>query len=381
MIYRQFQDMKLSALGLGAMRLPVIDGDDKRIDEPAVRKMVEIAMAGGINYYDTAWGYHGGNSEPVMGRVLSEYPRESFHVATKFPGFDSDCRNKVDEIFSQQLERLKVDYIDFYLLHNVCERDIDVYLDDEKYGICPYLIEQKKKGKIRHLGFSCHGDMNVLRRFLDARGKDMEFCQLQVNYLDWTLQNDREKMALLEEWGIPVWVMEPVRGGKLAKMAPEYEERLKSLRPDESAVAWAFRFILSLPSVPVILSGMSNEEQLLDNLKTFGEERKLSDHEMKELLQIADEILSEKTVPCTACRYCTSHCPQELDIPRLLELYNEFSVTGGGFYAPMVLGTMPEEKWPKACIGCRSCEQVCPQQIKISEVMAEFAEKLSKKEE
>ena len=175
MIYKDFQGMKLSALGFGAMRLPVIDGDDGRIDEAAALRMVDTAMQNGINYYDTAWGYHGENSELVMGKALSRYPRDSFYVATKFPGYDPSNWGKVEEIFERQLEKLGVEYFDFYLFHNVCEMNIDAYLDDEKYGIYSYLMKQKQNGRIRHLGFSCHGSMPVLQRFLDAYGKDMEF--------------------------------------------------------------------------------------------------------------------------------------------------------------------------------------------------------------
>jgi len=376
MIYRDFKDLKLSALGFGAMRLPVIDGDDSRIDEAAAVRMVNTAMANGINYYDTAWGYHGENSETVIGSALSGYPRDSFYLATKFPGYDPANWGKVREIFEKQLEKLQVDYFDFYLFHNVCEMNIDAYLDDEKYGIYSYLIEQKKNGRIKHLGFSCHGTMNVLKSFLDKYGRDMEFCQLQLNYLDWTFQNDKEKMELLKEWNIPVWVMEPLRGGSLAKLAPENEALLKSLRPDEEIAAWAFRFLQSLPQVTVILSGMSNEEQLLKNLKTFETDSPLNDEEMKTLLSIADKMLSVGTVPCTACHYCAGHCPQDLDIPYLISLYNEHAYSGGGFIAPMALSALPDDKKPDACLGCRSCEQVCPQQIQISEVMADFTQKL-----
>ena len=376
MIYRDFQGMKLSALGFGAMRLPVLGGDDNRIDEAAALRMVDTAMKNGINYYDTAWGYHGGNSELVMGKALSRYPREDFYVATKFPGYDPSNWGRVEEIFERQLEKLGVQYFDFYLFHNVCEMNIDAYLDDAKYSIYSYLMKQKKNGRIRHLGFSCHGSPEVLRRFLDAYGKDMEFCQLQLNYLDWTFQSGREKVALLDARQIPVWVMEPLRGGRLAKLSPEHEARLAALRPDEEIPAWAFRFLQSIPSVTMILSGMSNEEQLTKNLKTFAEDRKLSDEEMAALLDIAKQMLSVGTVPCTACHYCVSHCPQELDIPHLLALYNEHAYTGGGFIAPMALGALPEEKRPQACLQCRSCEEVCPQQIKISEVLADFAEKL-----
>ena len=377
MIYRVFQGMKLSALGFGAMRLPVIDGDDSRIDEAAALRMVDIAMENGVNYYDTAWGYHGENSELVMGKALRRYPRDSFYVATKFPGYDPANWGKVEEIFEKQLQKLGVDHFDFYLFHNVCEMNIDAYLDDEKYGIYRYLMEQKRNGRIKHLGFSCHGAMPVLERFLAAYGKDMEFCQLQLNYLDWTFQNGREKVALLNEWHIPVWVMEPLRGGKLASLAPAYEAELRALRPDEQIPAWAFRFLESIPSVTMILSGMSNEEQLKKNLKTFETDRPLRDKEMAALLGIAERMLSVGTVPCTACHYCVSHCPQGLDIPHLLALYNEHAYTRGGFIAPMALGALPADKRPEACLGCRSCEQVCPQQIRISEVMADFSEKLS----
>ena len=376
MIYRDFQDIRLSALGFGAMRLPVLDGDDGRIDEEAALRMVDTAMKNGINYYDTAWGYHDENSELVLGKALARYPRESFYVATKFPGYDPSNWGKAEEIFERQLEKLGVTYFDFYLFHNVCEMNIDAYLDDEKYGIFSYLMEQKKNGRIRHLGFSCHGDLPVLTRFLDAYGDHMEFCQLQLNYLDWTFQNGREKVEILNRRNIPVWVMEPLRGGKLAKLAPEYEARLKALRPDEEIPAWAFRFLTSIPSVTMILSGMSNEEQLEKNLATFSEDKKLSEAEMKELMDVADKMLSVGTVPCTACHYCVSHCPQGLDIPNLISLYNEHVYTGGGFIAPMALAALPEEKQPQSCLGCRSCEVVCPQQIKISEVLADFAERL-----
>ena len=376
MIYRNFQNLKLSMLGFGAMRLPVLGGDDSRIDEAAALRMVDTAMKNGINYYDTAWGYHGENSELVMGKALARYPRESFYVATKFPGYDASNWGKVKEIFPRPLEKLGVEYFDFYLFHNVCEMNIDAYLDDEKYGIYSYLMEQKRQGRIKHLGFSCHGELDVLKRFLDAYGKDMEFCQLQLNYLDWTFQHGKEKVELLREWNIPVWVMEPLRGGKLAKLQPEHEAALKALRPDEEIPAWAFRFLESIPGVTVILSGMSSQEQLEANLATFAEDKPLNEAEMKALMDIAGQMLSRGTVPCTACHYCVSHCPMSLDIPYLLSLYNEHAYTGGGFIAPMALSALPDDKQPQACLQCRSCEQVCPQQIKISEVLADFSAKL-----
>ncbi len=377
MIYRDFQDLKLSGLGMGAMRLPVVDGDDSRIDAAAAEDMVAYAMEHGINYYDTAWGYHSGQSEIVMGNALKKYLRDKFYLATKFPGYDLSNFGKAEEIFEKQLEKCQVEYFDFYLFHNVCEMNIDSYLDNEKYGTYDYLISQKKKGRIRHLGFSAHGKYDVIKRFLEAYGKDMEFCQLQINYLDWSFQDAKAKVELLREYGIPVWVMEPLRGGKLASLSEENAQKLKALRPDEDVPAWAFRFLQSLPDVKVVLSGMSNMEQLKANIHTYEEEKPLNDEEMKTLLKIADTMLEKKTLPCTACHYCVSHCPQELDIPVLLELYNEHCFTEGGFIAPMVLSSYDEAKKPGACIGCRSCEAVCPQQIRISEAMADFAEKLA----
>ena len=253
MIYRDFQDMKLSALGFGSMRLPVVDGNDAQIDEAAALAMVDYALAHGVNYFDTAWGYHSGNSELVMGKALARHPREKFFLATKFPGYDLANIDKVEAIFEKQLEKCRVDYFDFYLFHNVCEMNIDAYLDP-KYGIHEYLMQQKAAGRIRHLGFSAHGAYPVLKRFLDAYGNDMEFCQLQINYLDWDFQDAKAKVELLKEHNIPVWVMEPLRGGKLARLEPAYEARLKALRPQESIPAWAFRFLQSLPTVAVTLS-------------------------------------------------------------------------------------------------------------------------------
>ncbi len=375
MVTKKFQDITLSALGMGTMRLPVFDGDDSKIDEEKTSEMVAYAIGHGINYFDTAWGYHSGNSEIVMGKVLKSYPRDSFYLASKFPGYDLSNMDKVEEIFEKQLKKCGVDYFDFYLFHNVCEMNIDAYLD-EKYGIYKYLTEQKENGRIRHLGFSIHGSYEILERFLEAYGDKMEFCQIQLNYIDWSFQNAKAKVELLNKRKIPVWVMEPLRGGKLAKLSEDVEEKLTGMRPEEEIPAWAFRFLQSIEGVTMILSGMSDFKQVQDNIKTFSTEKPLSKDEIDTLLGIADGILSRR-LPCTACHYCTSHCPKGLDIPGLIKLYNEHNFTGGGFIAPMALMATPEEKHPSACIGCRSCEAVCPQQIKISEAMSDFANKLA----
>lgn len=375
MIYKEYQNKRLSALGLGAMRLPVIDGDDAQIDETAAVQMVDYAMKHGVNYYDTAWGYHNGQSEIVLGEALRSYPRDSYYLADKFPGYDLSNMDKVQQIFEKQLEKCQVEYFDFYLFHNVCEMNIDAYLD-EKYGIFQYLMEQKKNGRIRHLGFSVHGSYDVMKRFLEAYGEYMEFGQIQLNYLDWSFQDAKAKVELLEKYHIPVWVMEPLRGGRLANLSKEERADLEELRPKETIPAWAFRFLQSIPNVTMILSGMSNMEQLQANIRIFEKEEPLNEREMDTLLATADRMVKKIALPCTACRYCISHCPQGLDIPTLLALYNEHCFTEGGFIAPMALSAIPEEKHPNACIGCRSCEAVCPQQIKISEAMADFTQRL-----
>ncbi len=375
MIYKEFKGKKLSALGMGCMRLPVY-GEEKIIDEIKTAEMFEYAIQNGVNYFDTAWGYHDGKSELVVGKTLEKYPRESFYLASKFPGYASANWGKAEEIFAKQLEKCRVDYFDFYLIHNVTESNIDAYLNDD-YGDVMYFVKLREEGKIKHLGFSTHGTLDTMRRFLDKFGKYMEFCQIQLNWLDYSFQNAKAKIEMMREYGnIPVWVMEPVRGGKLAAIEEPYAEKLGALRPDESIPAWAFRFIQSIPEAVVTLSGMSNFDQVKENIDTFAQEKPLNKAEWDTLMSIADSMVGKKTLHCTGCSYCTTHCPMQLDIPRIIELYNEHIYSDGGFIAPMALEAFASEKLPSACIGCKSCEEVCPQNISISDMMSDFTEKL-----
>ena len=374
MIYNGFQDLTLSQLGFGAMRLPTLP--DGSIDEKQVYEMVDRAIEQGVNYFDTAYPYHGGLSELVMGRALARHPRESFYLATKFPGHQLSDHYDPAAVFEDQLKKCGVEYFDFYLMHNVYENSLSVYTDP-KWGIVDYFIEQKKRGRIRHLGFSSHGSLDVIRAFLDYCGGAMEFCQIQLNYLDWTFQDARGKVELLNNWSLPVWVMEPVRGGKLAQIPAEDEAKLKAARPDETVVQWCFRFIQSIAEVKVCLSGMSNFEQVKENIETFSEDKPLTPREREILRGVADDMLGRGTVPCTACRYCTEYCPMGLDIPKLLEMYNQNVVTGErDFISNMYVGTLSEDKRPSACIGCGACAAVCPQQIDIPGTMAKFCERL-----
>ncbi len=374
MVYKEFQDKKLSALGFGAMRLPVSDSiPGTPIDEEKTEEMVDFALRHGVNYFDTAYGYHDGTSEVVMGKVLGKYPRDSYYLATKFPGYDLSNMDKVDTLFEEQLGKCGMEYFDFYLLHNIYEKNIDPYLDP-KYGIMDYLLKQKENGRIRHLGFSAHGRYDTMKRFLEAYGDKMEFCQIQLNYLDWKLQDAKAKVELLNEYHIPIWVMEPLRGGKLAELSAENEAKLHALRPEEAVPAWAFRFLQSIPGVTMVLSGMSNRDQLEKNIATFAEDRPLNEEEMTAILEAADSMLD--VLPCTACRYCVSHCPKGLDIPTLLSLYNETRFVNG-LITHMAVDALDEEKRPDACAGCHSCEAVCPQQLEIAGAMKDFVRKLA----
>ncbi len=368
MLTNKFQDIALSRLGFGAMRLPL--NDDKTIDEAQVFEMTDYALENGINYFDTAYPYHGGQSEKIIGAALARHPRDSFYLATKYPGHQIAPTYDPADIFEKQLVKCGVDYFDFYLLHNVCEDSVGVY-EDPQWGIIDYFLEQKRLGRIRHLGFSSHAMPELLEAFLTRHEGEMEFCQIQMNYLDWTLQNAQRKYEILTERGIPVWVMEPLRGGKLANSKASDAAELKKLRPEDSVASWAFRWLQGLENVKMVLSGMSSLDQMKDNVNTYLEAKPLSGSEVSSLMEMA-EILKD-SVPCTGCRYCCDGCPMELNIPLLISGYNEVHYEPNSFTVPMMLDTMPSEKWPTACIACGACAHACPQKIDVPKVMSDFS--------
>ncbi len=374
MEYKSFKDIKLSRLGFGAMRFPTVDGVDSAIDEGKSAEIVDYLYQNGVNYYDTAYSYHGGNSEYVLGRLLKKYNRESFYLASKLPGHEQNPSFDPKAVFEKQLEKTGAGYFDFYLLHNVYDNSIPVYTD-ERLRVVDFLTEQKEKGLIKHLGFSSHADYEGLRHFLDMFPDTFEFVQIQLNYLDWKLQNAGEKYALLTDRELPVMVMEPVRGGALSRLSAEAEAKLKALRPEESTASWAFRFLRILGNVQVVLSGMSTIEQAVDNVKTFSGGAALNETELRTLSEIADGMTD--ILPCTACRYCTKGCPRGLDIPKLLRLYND-SAFQISLVAGMAVEAFPEDKRPSACIGCGKCAAVCPQKINIPDVMKKFQQLLEK---
>lgn len=367
MIYKPFRDISLSRLGMGNMRLPVAEGStgpNPKIDWAKAQEIIDYAMSHGINYYDTAYIYNDGDSERFLGSALQKYPRDSYYLATKF--FIQATPNP-EPVFEEQLERLKTNHIDFYLLHSLSEENVEDYLNS---GYIDYFLEQQKKGSIRYLGFSSHAEAETLERF--ASHHQWDFAQLQINYFDWQYGTAKEQYRVLEVRNIPIMVMEPVRGGRLADLTPEANERLKAAHPDWSIASWALRFVKSLPQVQVILSGMSTLGQIADNVATFSDDAVLSETDTKLLMTACERFRSQIQIPCTACRYCCSGCPMKINIPAYLKIYNDYKVTGA--WALSYLPGVQSKGTPADCIGCGACASHCPQSIRVPELMAELAE-------
>ena len=375
MQYVPFGDLgfNISRLGFGMMRLPKVTLPDgsTALDEARATAMLRSAIDQGLSYVDTAYPYCDGQSEPLVGRILKDGYRERVKLATKLPVWKVETRQDMDAVLDEQLKRLDVPYVDFYLLHALGRERWEKM---KALGVREFLDSAVKDGRIRYPAFSFHDDYEVFRDILTSY--DWRMAQIQFNYLDIRHQAGLRGIRLARARRVPLVVMEPLRGGKLAALPAEQAKHLHELRPQETVPGWAFRFLQTIPNATVTLSGMSNFQQLRENIHTFETEEPLNAAEMQTLFELAAAMTSQTALPCTACRYCTSHCPQQLDIPALLALYNEHSFTGGGFLAPMALSALPEDKQPSACIGCRSCEAVCPQQIKISEALADFAKML-----
>ena len=372
MIYNDFKGLKLSRLGFGCMRFAL--KEDGEVDQEKVNAMFDLAMEKGVNYYDTAYPYLNGKSEPAMAKALSRYPRDSYYIADKFPGHS--LPGPVDNIalFNISLNRCQTEYFDFYLLHNITEWSVKIY-EDPAYHIMPDIFRMRDEGKIKHLGFSFHGGPELLEKLLTKYEGEFEFVQIQLNYLDWTLQEAKEKYDIITRHGLGVWVMEPVRGGKLAVLSDEDSAKLRSFPDYTSDASFAFRFLQDLPNVKVVLSGMNEVFQVEDNLRTFEKHVPLTEEERNTLLEIAEGL--KKGVPCTACRYCCKGCPMGLDIPYLLQCYNDYKYADS-LTSSMRLDALDEDKKPAACIGCGQCSHACPQGIDVPAALAELAELYAK---
>ena len=348
-----------SLLGFGCMRFPTKDG---KIDEERAEAMLDRAYAAGVNYFDTAYPYHDGKSEPFVGRVLDKYPRDSYYLATKLPLWAVNSLDDAKRLFNEQLERLHKDYIDFYLFHAF---NAERFGKMKEYGVFEYLESEQKAGRIRHLGFSFHDSFDAFKDIIEYRKWD--FCQIQYNYMDTNDQAGDSGVALAESLGVPLIIMEPVKGGSLATLDESLLHDLRKLRPDSSAASWALRFVASKNNVKVVLSGMTAEDQLEDNLKTFENFEPLSEKEEELVKELAENIRSRVFIGCTGCRYCMP-CPMGVDIPRNFRIWNDYGMyNNAGGTKWRWEHEIKDENKPHNCVECGACEAACPQQLEIRE--------------
>ena len=365
-------------LGFGLMRLPQA-GDAIDIDQ--VCRMADAYIRAGMNYFDTAYIYHGGHSEEVVKEALTKrYPRDAFMVATKLPAWCLKEEADRDRIFNEQLARCGLDFFDFYLLHSVEDgTNGDNY---EKYDCYTWGAQKKAEGRIKHFGFSFHGTPEYLERMLDAH-PEVEFVQIQLNYADWenpVVQSGR-LYEILHSRGIPMVIMEPVKGGMLAQLGPALDAKFKAVRSEASAASWALRFVGSLPGVMTILSGMSDEAQMLDNIAAFSPFEPLTDAEKAVVEEVKTELLSVPQIGCTACRYCTDGCPMNISIPDVFRAINTMDRYKEDFRPRCFYDGVISQGHGRAsdCVECGQCENVCPQHLPIIELLKAASERLDKK--
>ena len=354
-----------SKMGFGCMRLPLTDQDDpKSIDLPQFTQMVDLFMKAGHTYFDTAFVYHEGESEVALGKALvARYPRESFTIATKCLAWAMPDEQAAKACLDVSLERLGTDYIDYYLLHNVGGKRTAKF---DEYGMWDYALQQKAAGKIRFVGFSIHDDAACLDALLAAH-PEMDFVQLQVNYLDWEdpVNEARRLMEVAAAHGKPVIIMEPARGGRLCDLPDEVATILSAAKPKATQAEWAYRFCWNLPNVISVLSGMSTAEQTRENLASYAANEPFSDAEQRALDAAIEKLRSLTAVPCTACNYCVKGCPSNVKIPQIMGLLNLEAMTRDHDFVKGLYSWQAAEGKASSCIRCGLCESMCPQQIDI----------------
>ena len=372
---KELENFKGKKLGMGCMRLPVLDGDTEKIDDVTVCKMVDYFMEQGFSYFDTAYPYHNQMSEGVVKRCLVErYDRDKFYLADKMPMWLAKETADYEKIFETQLERCGVDYFDFYLLHALYK---DRVTEAEKMGAFEFIRKMKEAGKIRHIGFSFHDSAEVLDEIL-TNHPEVEFVQLQINYYDWDSENvqSRKCYEVAVKHGVPVIVMEPVKGGTLASLAPEAASVLDALNPDEngkskaSYASFAVRYAASLENVFMVLSGMSDFAQLSDNVSYMRDFKPLTEEEQTGIAKVVEELAKLPTIPCTKCRYCVEGCPQKINIPALFQAYNNVVQFGDNEVSRRSYkNAVAERGLASSCVSCGMCEEQCPQHLEIRELL------------
>jgi uncharacterized protein len=366
-------------LGFGCMRLPLLDpNDQKSIDIEQTKAMVDTFIEAGGTYFDTAFVYHEGASETALKEALvSRYPREAYTVATKCLAWACSTEEEAKACLDISLERMGLDYVDFYLLHNVGGKRTAVF---DKYGIWDWAQEMKAAGKIKHVGFSIHDGAETLDAILNDH-PEMEFVQLQVNYLDWEdpIVESKKCMEVAQKHGKPVVIMEPARGGRLVDLPARGQEVLKAVDPDKSLASWAYRFCYNLPNVVSVLSGMSTLDQVKENVREWHENKPFNEQEKQALNETLEALRSVGTIPCTNCRYCVKECPAHVKIPEILGLLNLETMTENRKFVKDAYQWQAAEGYASACTQCGSCEDMCPQSIGIIELLEEAADRYEQK--
>lgn len=368
--YIEQLNLHLPRLGYGCMRLPV---KDNKINFDAAKELIYYAYEHGLNYFDTAYNYHNGESEIFLGKVLPELKRETYFLTSKLPVWKVNEEGDAEKLFNEQLSKCNTEYFDFYLLHSLSKKSIETV---EKFNLYDFILKKKQEGKIKNIGFSFHDNNEVLQKFAAAHKWD--FAQLQINYWDWEENDAKSMYETLEKLNIPCFVMEPVRGGFLASFAPNAMKHLKDYNSDASIASWALRWVASLPNVAIVLSGMSNMEQLQDNISTFTDLNNINNEELKAIDKVVEDLRKIKPVPCTGCRYCMD-CQYGVDIPGVFEVYNDYKKSENKQIASRSYFTFMDEKEQGGnCQKCGECVTKCPQQINIPEELRKIhAEMLS----
>ncbi len=364
-------DRSISLLGLGTMRLPVLNGKADQIDKEQTAAMFDYAIENGVNYFDTAYMYHNGMSEAVTGEMLSRYPRESYYLASKMPAWMAKDEAGIARIFEEQLQKCKTNYFDFYLCHNLND---SYYPYFKKYKAVEYLMKKKEEGLIKHLGFSFHDTADVLRGIIEDY--PWEFAQIQLNAIDWELQDAKTQYEIITKKGLPIIIMEPLRGGALANLSPEAVAHLKATHPKETPASLNLRYAAQLPNVMTVLSGMSNLTQLKENIATMANYAPLSESEAKDLETAINIFKKNKMIPCTGCRYCDG-CPHGVDIASLFEINNHYRIGGTVWAYVEEYEKIKASAHEDNCTNCEKCVEKCPQGLDIPALLAETGEMIN----